>query len=68
MPAATHGDFQFEIAAKLDGIGHVGGSGAARDDGRALIDEPVVNKAGFFISSISRPQQLSAEGLGQGFQ
>ena len=61
VAAAANSHFQADAASEVDGINDVGHAATSGDQCGALVDEAVVDLAGFLVAGIGRLQELSAE-------
>ena len=59
MPTTPNGNFEAVLACELDGVDHIGGAATAGNQGRALVDKPVVDLSGVLVPNISGAQHFS---------
>jgi hypothetical protein len=61
VAAAPDGDLEAEAPGQPHRVGHVGSPLATHDEGRALVDQPVMNAPGLVVPGVRGLQQLSRE-------
>jgi len=61
VPAAAHRYRELVLPSKAHAAHDVVGIGAPRDQGWALVDQPVPDHAGIFVCEIVRPHKLTAQ-------
>ena len=56
-----NGDFEAVLASEIDGVDHIGSASAAGNQGRPLVDEPVVDLSGVLVPDVFGAQDWSRE-------
>jgi hypothetical protein len=62
VAASAHGSLEAQLARDRNGVDHVGDPAASGDEGRALVDEAVVNLARLLVAGIRGLEELAGEG------
>ena len=68
VAASAHGDGQRVVGREADGGHHVAGVRRRDDDGRALVDHAVANRARLVVPRVIRPDDGSPDPLAQSVQ